>query len=230
MVDTRSGGKKVAPKRNAVGKVKNKARTSVSAEDISPTSDEYNFSDEEDLSVGSAVSAAARGVASAAAAASASGIGYSSDTSQSSQRQKLPEDLLTCLVADIQGSGGIGAFHLQSAQSISVLCDKNPSVYGRRGNPLREKIRKKVNRWQKDYRADPNTWSKVLEKVGWEKVVSATKPTKPANVTTKKLETPTKPPVVPSSNIHHSISSPSASLIPSSGKVVNKMDSPCKFH
>jgi hypothetical protein len=223
MVETRSGGKKVASKRNAVGKVKNKvaspAATGRVSEDISPTSDECNYSDEEDLSVGSA--SAGRGVASASAAASASGIGYSSDTSQSSQRQKLPEDLLTCLVADIQASGGIGAFHLQSAQSISVLCDKNPSVYGKRGNPFREKIRKKVNKWQSDYRADPNTWSKVLEKVGWEKVVSATKPNKPAKVATKQFETLTKPPAVPTSI--------PISLIPSSG-IINTMDTSCKFH
>jgi hypothetical protein len=77
--------------------------------------------------VGSADSAAARGVASSVAAvASASGIGYSSNTSQSSQHQKLPEDLLTCLVVDIQGSGGIGASkkHNISKWTLSFGLDK----------------------------------------------------------------------------------------------------------
>jgi hypothetical protein len=199
---TRSG-----PKRTAVGKVKNKVASGAKAwvtrsvDNLEPSSDEFEYSDEDDLPVDQPVDLPARPIVSVSA------IDYSSDTSQSSQRTRLPPNVVVALVADIQASGGIGAFHLQETQRVASICEANPQIYGRRGNKLREKIRKKVNRWQRAYKTDPDSWSIVLEKVGWEKVVSATKPPKvPKNPTSKKPPSITQLQAALTSPVPHSIS------------------------
>jgi hypothetical protein len=222
MRGTRSGGNN---KRNAVGKVKNKVASPAAkafvtrSVDIDPSSDEFDFSDEEDLPV----DRQAPPVAVAVVSAVPSTVDYSSDTSQSSQRQKLPPHVLAALVADIQASGGISAFHLQQTQRVAHICDSKPEIYGRRGDKLREKIRKKVNRWQRDFKVSPDSWSIVLDKVGWEKVVSATK-TKPAKVpnrpASKKPASTTQHQALPTpSPVPHSILISNPGVIPSSGRV-----------
>jgi hypothetical protein len=64
-------------------------------------------------------------------------------------------NLQLTLLKDIQSAGGIDKFHLGSSQALSFLCDSRPELYGARGDKVRNKIGKKVQRW------------KLLEKDQW---------------------------------------------------------------
>ncbi len=109
-----------------------------------PSSDEFQFSDEDD-----------------AKPRSASPFASASVTSQSSggSRSKLPLNLQLTLLKDIQREGGIDKFHLGSSQALSFLCDTRPELYGARGDKVRERIRAKVQRWK---RLDKDHWYSLL--------------------------------------------------------------------
>jgi hypothetical protein len=115
----------------------------VEAEDI-PSSDEFVYSDHEDLS----------------AAPKQGNEGWESETSQGTKDPLDPLVVKTLLI-DIQRSGGIQAFRLQSHQALRHLCDKKPTIYGPRGDSRRKKIRKKVDRWTKASELD---WQAILVK------------------------------------------------------------------
>jgi hypothetical protein len=66
-------------------------------------------------------------------------------TSASRTGLKLP--LQKQLAIDIEGSGGIKAFE-GSEQKLSELLNKRETLYGTRGDKLRQQISKKVYRWQ----------------------------------------------------------------------------------
>jgi hypothetical protein len=173
--------------RKAASKAKkNKVQVPRAVEDIEPTSDELDYSEEEDFSdeeytdeqlaeIGiRKVKPKADGktgkkedtppVASKPSASSAA-PNYSSDNS-STTRQAFPFDLLVTLVSDIQAAGGISVFHIASADSqvVASLCDTRPELYGRRADPLRRRIRKKIWKWHQDYKQDPKSWVQVLSK------------------------------------------------------------------
>lgn len=84
--------------------------------------------------------------------------------SSSSQRHRLPENLVRQLLIDIQEAGGIHCFHLKSIQALSELLNKRQKLYGSRGEPIRERIRKKVHRWRKAYERSEGEWYAVLAK------------------------------------------------------------------
>jgi hypothetical protein len=105
-----------------------------------PSSDEFEFSDEDEPNSRSASPFASASV--------------TSETSTDS-RSKLPLNLQLTLLKDIQSAGGIDKFHLGSSQALSFLCDSRPELYGARGDKVRNKIGKKVQRW------------KLLEKDQW---------------------------------------------------------------
>jgi hypothetical protein len=171
MVKTRSGdnNSRTSAVSNRKGKARNKvsspvpkrvAVTRVVNEDVEPTSDEYNYSDEEDDCSTAPSRPASNSIGSA--------VNYSSDNSgKSVSREKLPFNIQKALVFDIQSSGGIVVFALigqEGVQAVASLCDKRKDTFGRRGDPLREKIRKKVWAWSKNYLKDPKSWGKVLAK------------------------------------------------------------------
>ena len=62
--------------------------------------------------------------------------------SSASQRTPLPFNLTAQLLTDIQARGGIDRFGLESAQALSALCDSRTSLYGFRGDKLKEDRRK----------------------------------------------------------------------------------------
>ena len=71
----------------------------------------------------------------------------SSDTSSSSTRPGIPFYVQKQLAHDIEASGGINTFKKGNEQTLAALCNKAPDVYGKRGDRLREQLRKKVYRW-----------------------------------------------------------------------------------
>jgi hypothetical protein len=69
-------------------------------------------------------------------------------SSASSQRSGLPIFIQKQLAQDIEEAGGIKVFKENSSQLLSVLCNENEDVYGKRGDPIRSKITKKVLGWK----------------------------------------------------------------------------------
>jgi len=95
-----------------------------------------------------------------------SSIDYTSDTSQvstGSQRQRLPYNLQRSLLLDIFKNGGIQFFDQGKHLGLARLCDKRTHLYGERGDPLRERIGKKVVRWKLLHREEPKKWAELLE-------------------------------------------------------------------
>jgi hypothetical protein len=75
-----------------------------------------------------------------------------SDTSSCSpSRAGIAQYVLKQLAKDIEAGGGIKAFAKNSTgynQGLSNLCDQREEAYGKRGDQLRNRIQKKVYRWQ----------------------------------------------------------------------------------
>jgi len=95
--------------------------------------------------------------------------GYSSagSLSTSGSRPGVALFIQKELAEDIEALGGIAHFKKQTgkdrSQLLSKLCDKNPEVYGRRGDILRKQIRNRYQRWVKLY--DSGTYTdKVLNR------------------------------------------------------------------
>jgi hypothetical protein len=68
-------------------------------------------------------------------------------SSASSVRAALPIFTQKQLAQDIEEAGGIKVFK-NSKQPLSILCNNNEDVYGKRGDPIRAKITKKVVIWK----------------------------------------------------------------------------------
>jgi hypothetical protein len=74
-----------------------------------------------------------------------------SDTSFSSPSRGIAQYVVKQLAKDIEAGGGIKSFEKNSKgfnQALSNLCDQRQEAYGKRGDPLRIQIQKKVYRWQ----------------------------------------------------------------------------------
>jgi hypothetical protein len=69
-------------------------------------------------------------------------------SSASSQRSGLPIFVQKQLAQDIEEAGGIKVFKENSSHLLSGLCNDNEDVYGKRGDPIRRKITKKVTTWK----------------------------------------------------------------------------------
>ena len=110
------------------------------------SSDEFNYKDEEDETSVSASEAS------------------STPSASGKQRSSLPHNLVRQLLIDIQQHGGIKVFQLQAPQALKELCDKNQKLYGTRGDPIRPRIRKKVQKWREKSEKDEADWLEVLEK------------------------------------------------------------------
>lgn len=80
----------------------------------------------------------------------------------STKRQRLPLYLLKQLLVDIQQAGGIHCFHLKSNQALSEILNKRPDLYGSRGQPIRDRIRKKVHHWRTKFNHSESSWLEVL--------------------------------------------------------------------
>jgi hypothetical protein len=194
MPNNRSRNKTTAPKaKNKVGSVVTR-----SIEDIEPTSDEFDLSEEEDSSASLPRIAATKGSAA---------VNYSSDSS-STTRQALPRVLLETLVSDIQSLGGISVFRIATTDSqvVASLCDTRQDLYGKRADPLRAKIRKKIWKWHQDFKQDPKSWVEVLKKFNCTEKAAKVDPKlcftkEPAAETDKKpaavAVAPVQPPPVP---------------------------------
>jgi hypothetical protein len=81
---------------------------------------------------------------------SVSGGSVRSDSSTASSRG-IPLHIQKQLAFDIEAAGGIAAFKADpegTEQAVSKLCEARSEIYGARGGPLREKIRKKVWYWR----------------------------------------------------------------------------------
>ncbi len=59
----------------------------------------------------------------------------------------LPLNIQKELAQDIERAGGIKLLSANE-QSLSHLCNSREDIYGRRGHPLRQQIKKKVYRWK----------------------------------------------------------------------------------
>lgn len=115
--------------RKAKNKVGSPAPGGTYPYDIDEDSDEYNYADENE---------------------SGSEHKPQSDVeSASSQREKLSINLLQQLAIDIQARGGIQNFSLTGQQVLRTICDQRPELFGQKGDKLRERIGKKVNRWKR---------------------------------------------------------------------------------
>ena len=68
-------------------------------------------------------------------------------SSASSLRAALPIFTQKQLAQDIEEAGGIGVFK-NSKQPLSILCNNNEDVYGKRGDSIRAKITKKDVNWK----------------------------------------------------------------------------------
>jgi hypothetical protein len=84
-------------------------------------------------------------------------------SSASSQRSGLPIFIQKQLAQDIEEAGGIQAFKGKSSQLLSTLCNANEDVYGKRGDPVRKKITKKVAAWK--YLDETEYADKVLNRL-----------------------------------------------------------------
>lgn len=145
MVGTRSKSKgevlkpKSTPKKATTNrKVRNKVQSPVARQnpavevlvgESDVESDEYDVNEEEDV----------------VSAPPTPGV---SDTESSSSRVRLPFNLQRQLLSDIQERGGIERFGLSQLQALSALCDARPELYGDRGDRVRRRIGKKVQRWR----------------------------------------------------------------------------------
>lgn len=161
MVKTRKGDYKTSSLSNkkTTTKVKDKvgspearaarglsAKAEIPSTTLQYSSDEFNYSDEDD-------SASLKSTA-------------ASDTSQVSEgsRSNLKPYLLSILLRDVISAGGIDRFHLVSSQALATLCDKRPEIYGPRGSKLRERIRKKIFRWKLLQSKSEDKWLALLVK------------------------------------------------------------------
>lgn len=68
--------------------------------------------------------------------------------SSSVARKRLAFHIQKQLAQDIEAAGGIKLFKNKDGHRLSHLCDNREELYGPRGDDLRQKITKKVYRWQ----------------------------------------------------------------------------------
>jgi hypothetical protein len=69
-------------------------------------------------------------------------------SSASSLRSALPVNIQKQLAQDIEERGGIELLKGNSSHCLSALCNENEETYGKRGDPIRTKIGKKVQVWK----------------------------------------------------------------------------------
>jgi len=84
-------------------------------------------------------------------------------SSTASKRERLPGHVLCQLAANINEKGGIEKFWLESEQSLALLCDNRPELYGVRGSRLRYRVGKKVDCWKGKVKINPLAWLQILE-------------------------------------------------------------------
>ena len=90
----------------------------------------------------------------------------SSQASSTSTRPRLPLFLQKQLAIDIEEAGGINTLLINSSdsQALSLLCNLDEKVYGKRGDPIRRQIHRKVCSWKLFY-LEGTYQKKVLERL-----------------------------------------------------------------
>ena len=154
-------------------------------------------------------------------------------------RQRLSLNIQRTLVSDIQEAGGIDSFSLSTAHALKELCDRRPDLYGRKGEAIRQRIGRKVQRWKLLYAESEANWLKVVSKLEVTakpkiKTKAELKQAPPPNP--EEAPADVKPAAVPVpsaslipsavSFISSSVSIPSAASIPSVSSRVPKMSNP----
>jgi hypothetical protein len=87
-------------------------------------------------------------------------------SSSSSASFRFPHSILKELAQDIEESGGFQKFLLDQAEdqlTIRALCNKKTHIYGKRDDPLRKRIRKKIS-YRKGLHLQDDYLEKVLNK------------------------------------------------------------------
>lgn len=140
------------PPRGGKKKVGSPQEPAVAAGSVEYSSDEFAYSDHEDVSATDEQEEAAHIPGN-----------YTSDSSHASTtsrtRTRLAPEIVVSLLSDIQKAGGIQAFRLRANQALNLLLNKRPDIYGERGEPLRRKIQLKVYKWSQ---CSESEWGAIL--------------------------------------------------------------------
>jgi hypothetical protein len=87
-------------------------------------------------------------------------------SNSSSNRPGLPLFVQKQLAIDIEEAGGINIVVVDASdnQALSQLCNRNQKLYGKRGDPIRRRIRRKIEYW-KQYCIEGTYQEKVLDRL-----------------------------------------------------------------